>query len=107
MAQKKEYFAFISYSHKDSEMAKWLQHEFGYYELPATLFDERKDLRKDKENFPESLRPIFCPTWNGKPLNGTTTLIIMANQKAKSDYIRIGNNMSEKFENHNLNNIIT
>ena len=54
---KKKYFAFISYSHKDSELAKWLQHEFEYYELPATLFDERKDLHK--EDLPQSLRPVF------------------------------------------------
>ena len=53
----KKYFAFISYSHKDSELAKWLQHEFEYYELPATLFDERKDLLK--EDFPKSFRPVF------------------------------------------------
>ena len=55
--EKKKYFAFISYSHKDSELAKWLQHEFEYYELPATLFNERKDLHK--ENLPESFRPVF------------------------------------------------
>lgn len=54
---KKKYFAFISYSHQDSEMAKWLQHEFEYYELPAKLFEERKDLRK--EDLPESFRPVF------------------------------------------------
>lgn len=53
----KKYFAFISYSHKDSELAKWLQHEFEYYELPAKLFEERKDLRK--EDLPESFRPVF------------------------------------------------
>ena len=41
---KKKYFVFISYSQKDSELAKWLQHEFEYYELPAILFEERKDL---------------------------------------------------------------
>lgn len=53
----KKYFAFISYSHKDSEMAKWLQHEFEYYELPAKLFEERKDLHK--KDLPESFRPVF------------------------------------------------
>lgn len=57
MEQKKKYFAFISYSHKDSEIAKWLQHEFEYYELPAKLYEERKDLRK--ENLPKSFRPVF------------------------------------------------
>ena len=46
MEQKRKYFAFISYSHKDSEMAKWLQHEFEYYDLSSTLFEVRKDLRK-------------------------------------------------------------
>lgn len=53
----KKYFAFISYSHIDSELAKWLQHEFEYYELPATLFEERKDLQK--EDLPKSFRPVF------------------------------------------------
>lgn len=32
MKKKKKYFAFISYSHKDAELANWLQHEFEYYE---------------------------------------------------------------------------
>ena len=54
---KKKYFAFISYSHKDSEIAKWLQHEFEYYELPAKLFEKRKDLCK--EDIPNSFRPVF------------------------------------------------
>lgn len=57
MKINKKYFAFISYSHKDSEMAKWLQHEFEYYELPSTLFEVRKDIRK--EDLPESFKPIF------------------------------------------------
>ena len=48
---KKKYFAFISYSHKDSEMAKWLQHEFENYHLPPTL-NRRKDL-------PKSFKPVF------------------------------------------------
>lgn len=55
--ENKKYFAFISYSHKDSEMAKWLQHELEYYELPAALFEKRKDLRK--EDLPKSFRPVF------------------------------------------------
>lgn len=49
--QKKKYFAFISYSHKDSEFAKWLQHEFEYYELPSTL--------NGRDDLPKSFRPIF------------------------------------------------
>ena len=46
-----KYYAFISYSHKDSEWAKWLQHEFEYYELPATL--------TGKPDLPTSFRPVF------------------------------------------------
>lgn len=57
MSETKKYFAFISYSHKDSELAKWLQHEFEYYELPAKLFEEHKEL--NKEDFPEYFRPVF------------------------------------------------
>ena len=37
MLNDKEYYAFISYSHKDEEWAKWLQHEFEHYHLPTTL----------------------------------------------------------------------
>ncbi len=65
--EKKKYFAFISYSHKDSELAKWLQHEFEYYELPATLFNERKDLHK--ENLPESFRPVSEMRMNWQVVN--------------------------------------
>jgi len=51
MEQDKEYFAFISYSHKDEEWAKWLQHELEHYHLPAS-FDGRTDV-------PQKLRPVF------------------------------------------------
>lgn len=46
-----KYYAFISYSHKDSVWAKWLQHEFEYYQIPVSL-NARKDI-------PASFRPIF------------------------------------------------
>ena len=55
--EKKMYYAFISYSHMDSELPKWLQHEFECYELPAILFEERKDLHK--EDLPEFSRSVF------------------------------------------------
>ena len=55
--RKKKYFVFISYSHKDSELAKWLQHEFEYYELPAKLFTDCKDLQRKEST--ESLRHVF------------------------------------------------
>ena len=51
MKKDKLYYAFISYSHKDEEWAKWLQHEFEHYHLPTTL--------NGKPNLPERFRPIF------------------------------------------------
>lgn len=47
----RKYYAFISYSHADSDWAKWLQHEFEYYKLPATL--------NGHANVPSSFRPVF------------------------------------------------
>ena len=46
-----KYYAFISYSHTDSDWAKWLQHKFEYYKLPST-FNGRADV-------PSSFRPVF------------------------------------------------
>lgn len=51
MDQGKEYYAFISYSHKDEEWAKWLQHEFEHYHLPTTL--------NGLTGIPDKFRPIF------------------------------------------------
>lgn len=51
MKQEKEYYAFISYSHKDEEWAKWLQHEFEHYHLPTTL--------NGLTGVPDKFRPIF------------------------------------------------
>ena len=51
MLNGKEYYAFISYSHKDEEWAKWLQHEFEHYHLPTTL--------NGVSNLPDKFRPIF------------------------------------------------
>lgn len=51
MKQSSKYYAFISYSHKDSDWAKWLQHELEYYQLPSTL--------NGREGVPTTFRPIF------------------------------------------------
>lgn len=51
MNNQYKYYAFISYSHKDSEWAKWLQHELEYYQLPSTL--------NGKPDLPTSFRPVF------------------------------------------------
>lgn len=46
-----KYYAFISYSHKDLDWAKWLQHELEYYQLPSTL--------NGRDGLPSSFRPVF------------------------------------------------
>lgn len=51
VSKDKEYYAFISYSHKDEEWAKWLQHEFEHYHLPTTL--------NGLTGVPDKFRPIF------------------------------------------------
>lgn len=51
MENNKEYYAFISYSHKDEEWARWLQHEFEHYHLPTTL--------NGLTDLPDNFRPIF------------------------------------------------
>ena len=105
MKHNNRYFAFISYSHKDSELAKWLQHEFEYYELPATLFEERKDLRK--EDLPESFRPVFRdedelaggelkPQISEALANSDYLIVVCSPNSAKSKYV---NNEIEEFIN--------
>lgn len=46
-----KYYAFISYSHKDSDWAKWVQHELEYYHLPASLSGRR--------GLPDTFRPVY------------------------------------------------
>lgn len=86
----KKYFAFISYSHKDLELAKWLQHEFEYYELPATL-------RKGRD-LPDSFRPIFRdedelaggelkPQISEALANSNYLIVVCSPNSAKSQYV--------------------
>ncbi|MCC8070219.1 MAG: TIR domain-containing protein [Bacteroidales bacterium] len=51
MKSQYKYYAFISYSHRDEEWAKWLQHEFEHYHLPTSV--------NRHPNLPENFRPIF------------------------------------------------
>lgn len=51
MQEKKTYYAFISYSHKDEEWAKWLQHEFEHYHLPTKL--------NGHPDVPDKFSPVF------------------------------------------------
>ena len=52
MEKTYHYYAFISYSTKDSKWAKWLQHQLSYYHIPSSV-------RKSKIGVPKKLQPIF------------------------------------------------
>ena len=47
-----EYYAFISYSRKDEQWAKWIQHKLETYRFPVTL-------RKNNQDLPKKIFPIF------------------------------------------------
>ena len=47
-----KYKAFISYSHKDAKIAKWLHRSLEKYKIP-------KELRETYKNLPDKLYPIF------------------------------------------------
>jgi hypothetical protein len=49
------YFAFLSYSHKDEEIATWLHRELERFRVPAS----RQGRLTATESFPRRLRPIF------------------------------------------------
>lgn len=82
--ENKKYFAFISYSHKDEEWAKWLQYELENYHLPA-VYNGRDDL-------PQNLRPVFCgydeliagdfPSQLQQALTGSLNLIVVCSPHA-------------------------
>ncbi len=52
--EKKEYgnFAFISYSHRDKRLAKWLQRKLEAYRFPSTI-------RKENKSLPRKISPVF------------------------------------------------
>lgn len=49
---KYEYYAFISYNHKDKKWAKWLEKKLESYSLPTAL-------RKENSKLPDKIRPVF------------------------------------------------
>ena len=90
MVNNKKYYAFISYSHKDEEWAKWLQHEFEHYHFPTTL--------DDYSNLPDKFRPIFrdVDELSGGELHPQITaalrasaylVVICSTNSAKSEYV--------------------
>ena len=90
MEQGKQYYAFISYSHKDEEWAKWLQHEFEHYHLPTTL--------NGYTDVPDSFRPIFRdidelsggelkPQISNALQSSSYLIIVCSPNSAKSPYV--------------------
>ena len=90
MNHPKEYYAFISYSHKDEEWAKWIQHEFEHYHLPTTL--------NGLTNAPDKFRPIFRdidelsggelkPQISNALRSSENLVIICSPNSAKSPYV--------------------
>ena len=55
--EKFKYYAFISYSHKDKEIAKKLQRWLEQYNLPSALL-------KSNPKLPENFRPVFIDESN-------------------------------------------
>ena len=101
----KKYYAFISYSHKDEEWAKWLQHEFEHYHLPTTL--------NGLPNVPDNFRPIFrdVDELSGgelkpqifKALRESIYLVVVCSpNSARSEYV---NEEIREFVKINKNNI--
>lgn len=85
-----KYYAFISYSHKDLDWAKWIQHELEYYQLPSTL--------NGREGLPSSFRPVFrdedelsggdLKSQIIKALSDSEYLIVICSpDSSKSDYV--------------------
>lgn len=86
----RKYAAFISYSHADERVAKWLQRKLEAYKLPATIHNEFDDSRY--------LRPIFRDRsdLNGGVLadelrvhlkNSKFLIVICSPASAKSDWV--------------------
>lgn len=56
--QEFQYYAFISYSHKDMKWARWLQRKLETYKLPSKL-QENKSEKKDKKPRQHLIQPVF------------------------------------------------
>jgi len=89
-------YAFISYSHQDVKIAKWLQHKLEQFYIPNKIFDI-----VNKDNLPKDshyLRPIFLDKTdlNGGVLADTLRqnlessrylIVICSPNSAKSDWV--------------------
>ncbi len=91
MASSKKFFAFISYSSKDADWAKWVHHELEHYSLPASVIEEEK-----LKPLPKDLRPVFrdddelsagklMPQIE-KALSNSRSLIVICSPHAKASH---------------------
>jgi len=85
------YFAFISYSRRDIQWAKWLQRRLQNYRLPAKLIKEHRNL--PKKIFPvfrdqQDLNGIVLEDALKNALEGSQYLIVLCSpNSANSDYV--------------------
>lgn len=82
--QEYQYYAFISYSHKDMKWARWLQKKLETYKLPSKL-QENDTKRKDKKNSPYLIQPVFRDETSINP--GKTVDDALKSELEKSKYL--------------------
>lgn len=56
--QEYQYYAFISYSHKDMKWAKWLQKKLETYKLPSKL-QNNEQAKREKAHSAYRIQPVF------------------------------------------------
>ena len=92
MEARFEYYAFLSYSHKDIEWARWLQNRLEHFRLPVSLH------KTSEGRLPRNVRPIFRDQTDlsagplelnlKKELEDSRFLIVICSpDSAKSEYV--------------------
>ena len=82
--QEFQYYAFISYSHKDMKWARWLQKKLETYKLPSKL-QENEAEKKDKKSSPYLIQPVFRDETSINP--GKTVDDALKSELEKSKYL--------------------
>ena len=77
-----QYYAFISYSHKDMKWARWLQKELETYKLPSKLQENQPQGEEKKEN---PIQPVFRDETSINP--GKTVDDALKSELEKSKYL--------------------
>ena len=96
--QDNEYFAFISYKHKDAELALWLQRKLENYHLPSKIIKEHPELPKKVQETSQIRPRLFrdVTELGGGPLpqnieyaleNSGYLIVICSQESAKSEWV--------------------